>query len=260
MKNKILNHEHLIEKVLKDIWYKQEEYREEAYLEYSKERNIKKEIFFKDLFLLPKNHLSIINQGNTQLVLRLNEDYIIKMPYFSTQNYYIITKYPSIIKESYENLNELGLNVVYHEFYSFLINKNFLNVEKHLDHNDIRLVVSEDLTKNNKYTLKKYMDLKEGEIVNEKEIKEEFNKFFKNIESVIANHYIKDKKLLEIPNDEIKYLVYFVGGHHIKKEKNHFSIDIESSIKNMFFIKIDKEKVGRLFLADIDHLYLVKLK
>lgn len=242
------NLKEIVENILNREWAESEKIKLGYFEEYKTvDKNILYDSYKDDneIIYVRKDMPEMINQGDTQAILRLDNEHIAKIPIikFSTHNF--LNYYPNIITESVKVWSELGFEVPEHKFYYLNINgKISISEEKQKKFDSPRVSISVDLGQNGKSIITYNEDKIKG-LSNFKQIKEEFENGFAKIKNI-------EKEMIEDTNPN--------GGYGIMP---HGHIDeygsIDKAIRHMFLVQIDPEKnSGKLILGDIDHLFIYK--
>lgn len=212
---------------------------------YEEYRSLNKKVRFDDykndksIIFLPKDMPEIINNGETQAIIQLNEEYIAKIPIHRFNEYYMITEYPNVITDSMAIWKELGFNVLPHSFYNIGDDGKTIRNHEMTAHRKPHLSITTDLSKNGRYTVNTYDEKNISGLINANQVKEEFDKGF--------------QKIKEIYDNPENYALQATG--HLENNGK-----LNNAITHMFLIQIDNENnTGRLYLADLDHLFIYKL-
>lgn len=193
----------------------------------------------KDIIFIPKEMPETINKGNTQAIIKLNEEYIAKIPIIKFNKYDMISSYPTTIINSMNTWKELGFEVQPHEFYFLKSNGNIsLSQEQSEEHDWLKIAITKNL-QNDRYKVRTYSKEAIMLLNNREQLKEEFENGF--------------KKIQKIYDDPEEYAIQAIG--HMLDDRR-----IDEAITHMFLVQSDKEtNTGRLVLGDLDHLFIYKL-
>lgn len=212
---------------------------------YEEYRDLNKKVRFDDykndnsIIFLPKDMPEIINSGETQAIIHLDENYIAKIPILKFNNYYMITEYPNIITDSMNTWKELGFNVLPHVFYTIGNGGKKIHEYGTTPERNPRLSIAPNLAKNGLYDVNTYDEKNISGLKNADQIKKEFEKGF--------------QKIIQIYDNPENYALQTTG--HVEYDGK-----IDTAITHMFLTQIDKKNNhGKLYLADLDHLFIYKL-
>lgn len=192
----------------------------------------------QSIIFLPKDMPEIINNGNTQAVIKLNNEYVAKVPIITFSNYYMVSEYPKVITDSMKTWRELGFDVPQHIFYYMNTNEKIQLSEQYITkYDNPRVAITKDFTKNG-HMLKTYDNNIINNLGNADQIMREFEEGFHRIKHIYKN-----------PDE---YLIQPTG--HLDDDGS-----INTAITHLFLVQINKKtNKGKLVLGDLDHLFLYK--
>lgn len=193
----------------------------------------------REIIFIPKEMPETINKGNTQAIIKLNDEYIAKIPIIKFKTYDMISGYPNVIIDSMNTWKELGFYVQPHEFYFLGGNETIsLSNEQQKTNDQPRIAITKNL-QNDRYKARTYSREAIMLLNNRKQLEDEFQNDLKKIEKIY---------------DEPDEYALQATGHMLDNG------EIDEAITHMFLVQIDKEtNNGKLVLGDLDHLFIYKL-
>jgi len=237
------NLKEIVENILNREWTESEKIKSGYFDDYNNILKTKRTIdeYSNDnkILYLSNNMTEVIAGGDTQKLLRLDENNIAKIPVIKFPNHFLMNNYEGDIERSVEIWRELGFNVPEHIFY-YVNFEDKIRVDKTKKNSGDkpRLAITPDLSENNKYSITTYHPSIAMKLANAGHIINEYQEGFQKIKDIEAN--------------PTTYQLEAFGHVDMNGSK-------DKAIRHMFLVQIDKKnKTGKLYLGDVDHLLIYK--